>query len=167
VVRSAILPTEWLAAPRRLAKLYATHRPAVALHFGVSREATAFTIETTARNACRAAPDAAGLDPPATWLDAEGPPTRPTRLPVAAIETRLRLLSLPIARSDDAGGYLCNAVLYHALSHSEAMDGAACAGFIHVPADTGDADSAMSLQEATAGGLAILEACLDAVLTPS
>ena len=60
---SDVLPAEWVAAPKRLARLYTREQPHLALHFGVSKRAKGFVIETQGRNECRNAPDARGARP--------------------------------------------------------------------------------------------------------
>lgn len=158
---SAILPTEWHRAPVELARHHARARPLWALHFGVSREARGFVIETTGRNLCRETADAAGVKPGCLCLDADGPPIRAVNLPLDIIRRRLDRRGLPAASSDDAGGYLCNAILYHSLGHAGRAPRPVRSGFIHVPADLGQPGSALSLADALAGGLEILSACLE------
>lgn len=160
-IATAILPTEWDAAPVALARHIARARPLLALHFGVSREARGFIIETLGRNVCRPTADAAGMPPNSALLVADGPATRAAILPAIEIVTRLTRRGFPAATSDDAGGYLCNAVLYHSLGHAEAAaPRPARAGFVHVPADLGSPGAVLSLDQAVDGGLEILAACL-------
>lgn len=162
---TAILPTEWDRGPRQLARHLGRGPFAVALHFGVSQQARGFVIETRGRNACRPSPDAAGRSPPRPRIDAEGPTERPVNLPVARIVERLAALELPVATSDDAGGYLCNAVLYHSLALAETGTGAALTGFVHVPVDLAAPGASLTLDQAIHGGLEIIAACLDAAAT--
>ena len=119
-IATAILPTEWRRAPSELARHHARAKPAWAIHFGVSREARGFVMETTGRNVCRDAADAAGEQPGSLCLQPDGPALRSASLPLRAIRERLDRRGLPTASSDDAGGYLCNAVLYHSLGQAEA-----------------------------------------------
>jgi pyroglutamyl-peptidase len=160
-VATAILPTEWAAAPAALARHLARAEPCLALHFGVSSGARGFVIETTGRNACRPAADAAGLLPASAWVAEGGPAQRRVSLPVEVIVARLADAGHTVATSDDAGGYLCNAVLYHSLGGAGGAAGPRRSGFVHIPADVGAAGGAMSLADAVAGGLEILAACLD------
>ncbi len=160
-IATAILPTEWHVAPAELARHHARARPLWTVHFGVSREARGFVIETTGRNVCRDTADAAGAQPGSLYLDADGPPIRAANLPHDAIHARLVQSGLPATSSDDAGGYLCNAILYHSLGHAARATHPTRSGFIHIPADLGDPGSALSLLDAIAGGLEILSACLE------
>jgi pyroglutamyl-peptidase len=70
--------------------------------------------------------------------------------------------------SRDAGGYLCNATLYHSLGCAREAPGRRV-GFIHIPATLGRPGAAnrgrvgasrLSWEQAQAGGLEILAACL-------
>ncbi len=159
-IATAILPTEWSAAPLALSRHLARAQPLLALHFGVSREAQGFVIETLGRNVCRDTADAAGMNPNSALLVADGPATRTASLPTPEILARLARRGLPAATSDDAGGYLCNAILYHSLGHAALAAHTARAGFIHIPADLGEPGSGLSLPDAVRGGLDILAACL-------
>lgn len=159
-IATAILPTEWQRAPAELARHLTRTRPRCAVHFGVSRDARGFVIETTGRNVCRDTVDAAGVQPGSLCLDECGPMIRASNLPLDTIRERLVRRGLPAQTSDDAGGYLCNAVLYHSLGHAEAAPLPARSGFIHIPADLGAPGSTLSLADALAGGLEILSACL-------
>lgn len=163
-VVSSVLPTEWLAAPERLAALHGRHAPTVALHFGVASRARGLEIERRAVNRCGEQPDAAGLLPPARRVVASAPAALPTTLPVEAILARLAALGIPASASDDAGSYLCNAVLYHSTCHVAAGN-CGMAGFVHIPTRLPNVRSAaapLTLAEAVAGGLAILDVCLAA-----
>lgn len=132
-VVARILPTEWQRAPERLKAFYAREQPKLVLHFGVSREATCYVIETLARNACRPAADAAGQIPDSDRLLRDGPPTLPARLPVEDIVQRLKAINVPVVTSDDAGGYLCNALLYRSLLLAAEHEGVEGVGFLHIP----------------------------------
>lgn len=130
-----ILNTSWDSAPEHVRQLMARHRPALALHFGVASCATGFLIERHAHNLCRHAPDADGCLPQFDRLDENGPDLHPVSIDVAKIEARLKARGFPVSLSDDAGGYLCNAVLYHSLTATQALQLPCRAGFIHIPSD--------------------------------
>ena len=164
---AVILPTEWGAAPAELARQMSDGRPRLAVHFGVSREAKGFVVETTGRNACRDTADAAGSAPASRCIAEDGPDTRPTLLPVGDIVARLASAGLPVTTSDDAGGYLCNAVLYHSLGHCTARPDGLRAGFVHIPADLGTPAAALTFEQGIAGGLEIVAACLDHLGEPA
>lgn len=130
----AVLPTEWGVAPQRVAELIAQLRPTVTLHFGVSSKATGFTLELRGQNLARPFPDAAGQLPIARHLSLDGPQFLPASLPVNQVCDRLRREGFPAVLSRDAGGYLCNAVLYAALDRGRQADWPMRSGFVHLPA---------------------------------
>ncbi len=165
----ARLDTEWTAGLAALDKLYEQHRPSLALHFGVSARASGFAIETTARNTTADKPDAAGDRRRQHCVIEGASETLPARLPAEAIARRLSALAIPAATSEDAGDYLCNAVLFRALHHAEQNLPAARIGFVHIPASLaghGDDGSLpgpgcpLDWSTAVAGGVEIARTCL-------
>lgn len=169
-IATEVLATEWAAAPARLAALLAEIAPDLVLHFGVSPRARGFEVEARARNACTRAPDAAGVLPAGAAVRDGGAEFMFASLPVQHIVGRLRLRGIPAFVSRDAGGYLCNATLYHSLRHAREAPGRRV-GFVHIPAALGRTGGAnrrrvgvrtLTWEEAHAGGLEILAACLGA-----
>lgn len=132
-----VLATEWASAPSRARALYQELRPAAAIHFGVSGRARGFEIETRGVNRVSANADACGDTAAAPCLSPDGPPALRSRLPVTVILGRLRRRGIPAILSRDAGSYLCNALLYHAVDHCRRSTDAVVAGmrsgFIHIP----------------------------------
>jgi len=129
-----ILPTEWAAAPKLLAALYAEHKPAVVLHFGVSQRASGYCIETLARNEQSPACDAAGQFPHQPFVTKDGPRKLDTSIPAKAVVRRLTRLNVPATVSTDAGTYLCNSILYQSLQLAGRAKGPVKVGFVHIPA---------------------------------
>lgn len=157
---SGILQTAWSTAPERAVNLIATHRPALALHFGVAREANGFRIETRAANACSHTSDAEGCLPHSAHLCQTGPRHRHASIDTAAVCRHLAARGFPVSLSDDAGTYLCNAVLYHSLAAAGAPHAPPCrTGFIHIPADLSGPPLTFSM--ALEGALEIIRVCLD------
>lgn len=165
-----VLPTEWVAAPQKLAELLARPGTVLALHFGVSQHVSGFQIELVGRNQCKAVADAAGRMPAGEWLLDDGPSELACTLPVERIVRRLTGLGVPVGTSTDAGGFLCNALLYHSLGAAETLAKPHPVGFVHVPADlVGHGDDGCSqrpgcrldMPAAVAGSLAIIAACLE------
>ena len=153
------MPTEWTPAPKRLAALLAALKPALVLHFGVAQDATGFRIECEGRNACQPVPDARGNIPPVLNLIAGGALSQSATIPVEEIVRRLRGLGLPAYTSNDAGRYLCNAVLYHSLCVSTSSRTRFRAGFVHIPTDlTGPP---LTFEDALRGSLEIVKVCLE------
>ena len=171
-VATAILPTEWQRGPARMEAAIARAQPDIAIHFGVSPRASGFVIERFGVNACMASADGAGRLPPLALLDPQGPARRAVTLPVAAIIERLTEQGLPALASDDAGHYLCNAVLFHSLARAAGTRTAVPgkSGFVHLPACLagGGADHkspqpgcCLSHAQVISGSLAIIAACLE------
>ena len=165
-VETAILPTEWRAAPDTVVDLITELKPAVALHFGVSSSASGFTIESRGENRARPICDAAGLLPPSERLSPDGPDVIAASFPARRIVERLRKQSLPVSLSRDAGGYLCNAVLYKSLEGARRSGRPIKCGFVHVPTALGrksknsSAPTRLGWEQAVSGSLEIIAATL-------
>lgn len=132
-VVAEILPTEWHAAPLRLATLLAEWKPVASVHFGVSYRAEGFVIEQRGRNVRDHVADACGALPGGECIADDGPEFLASTFPSSLIVERLRRRGLPAMLSRDAGGYLCNALLYHALHHGRGRGLALRSGFVHLP----------------------------------
>lgn len=152
-IASAILPTQWRRAPAIVAAKQAQLAPVISLHFGVAADATGYRIETVAQNGCRLAEDAAGYLPASDVLAANAPAQRASNLIAEDLKRYLEAQGYPATISQDAGRYLCNAVLFQALAR-EAIDPDCRIGFIHVPIEL--AASFGSEERAVNGALAII-----------
>lgn len=153
-----VLPTEWRRAPELIANLHARYRPVLALHFGVAAGTRALRLETMAENVCRAIPDAAALLPLAATLSTE-PGARRATIDIPAIAHALNAHNIPCSISNDAGGYLCNAVLYQSLARARAD----CkVGFIHIPADL--SEPPLDLNGTAQAALIIIASALETTL---
>jgi pyroglutamyl-peptidase len=162
---AAVLPTEWRRAPRLVAALHERYRPVLALHFGVASETRSIRLETQAENVCRASPDAAGMLPTEASLCPDGPAKRHVTLDISALAEALEAGGWPCSISNDAGGYLCNAVLYKSLASA---DGRCAVGFVHIPADL--SGPPLGREETVAAALTIIEVALgkaDTTAAPS
>jgi pyroglutamyl-peptidase len=164
-----IIPTEWQAGLRRVEELYATHRPMVAIHFGVSSRASGFAVEARARNCCAASPDAAGCLPAADCIASGAPEFLPSALPVTLIVERLRRRGIRAQLSRDAGNYLCNALMYRTLDLARGKEWPVRNGFVHLPTSLVDPrnpergplrSSPLSWPQVIEGGLEIIAASL-------
>lgn len=165
-----ILPTEWTAAPQKVGDLLARPGTVLALHFGVSKQAEGFQIELVGRNACKAVADAAGNMPATECLLDDGPAELACTLPVERILQRLTQLGVPVRTSTDAGGYLCNALLYHSLGAAGTLKKPHLVGFVHLPADlpgpdghVTQSDCRLDWRGTMAGGIEIIAACLESL----
>jgi pyroglutamyl-peptidase len=113
--------------------LLASTKPDAVVAFGLSAKATGVTLESTARN-CLATdrPDFTGACASTACVSEGAAAVLPTRLPLRDISVALRGAAIPIARSDDAGDYLCNLLFYRLIEWAESSP-SRVAGFIHVP----------------------------------
>jgi pyroglutamyl-peptidase len=159
-IRYAVIDVVYARLPDWLLSLAEEGCPDIALHFGVSSSATGFAIETVARNVVGLdRPDATGCTHPAAQIAVSGPATLASSLPEREILGALDRLGLPASASDDAGDYLCNFLLYHALHGICAPYAPPMAGFVHVPPlQTDGAFTAAMLDD---GAQAILECCVE------
>lgn len=160
----AVLPVEWTRAPLELGELLKRGDAALALHFGVAREARGFQIERVGRNTCGALYDASGALPRAAQLIGDAPDKLTSTFPVERIMMRLERAGLPCSVSHSAGAYLCNALLYHSLTAALERATPFVAGFVHLPTSltaTGEAECPLSWDDALAGGIEIIAACLE------
>ena len=166
------LSTEWHGGTRRLIDLIEAIEPAVTLHFGVSRKATGFVIETRGHNEQSTTADACGMMPASAACLVDGGPARlDAQLPANLIAHRLRLKGLPVEISRDAGRYLCNAALYHSLEIARRRERSVrAAGFVHLPVEIGTlrrGRSQLTMATAIEGGLEIIGACIGRSPRPS
>ncbi|MCL4765136.1 MAG: pyroglutamyl-peptidase I [Hyphomicrobiaceae bacterium] len=165
-VEAAVLPTEWRAGPAAAAALIGELMPVAALHFGVSGKARGFVVESRGHNHARPICDAAGRLPSSDRLSPEGPDILAASVPAARIVERLRRRALPASLSRDAGGYLCNAVLYGSLERARQASRPMRCGFVHLPATLGLASAPfragvrLDWPQAIEGGLEIVAAAL-------
>lgn len=161
-LRTAILDVEYATIGGQLSGAATGFDPDIAVHFGLANECRGFRLEKTARNShAGARTDNAGALPAAATI-CEAPATLSSSLPLQEIAVALAAKDLPVEWSDDAGGYLCNAVF--TLSRAGACDGLAPAmsGFVHVPLVGEGPDFAMSADGLREGALTILAACVAA-----
>ncbi len=170
-VVAEILPTEWVAAPQKLAELLARPGMALALHFGVSKHAEGFRIELVGRNQRKATADAAGHLPAGQCVIEDGPSELSCTLPADRILERLSQLGVPARTSSDAGGFLCNALLYHSLAAADALGQPHLVGFVHLPVELADQvlqpGCRLNMRGAITGGLEIIAECLECAGSPS
>lgn len=149
-----VLPTEWVRAPLIVDAALDRWQPDVALHFGVSGAASGFDVECRALNQARPMRDATGHLPSAPELDLDGRHLV-GRAHATMLLARLRRDGHRSRLSDDAGGYLCNAVYYHSLKHARLHAPHRVVAFVHVPKRQ-RADHKLD------GALAIVEAAIAA-----
>lgn len=127
------LPVRFDLWESEFAPLLEATNPDAVVAFGLSAKATGITMESTARNCvAMGRPDFTGACAASDRVIADGPALLPTRLPLREMSVALREARIPVARSDDAGDYLCNLLFYRLMDRAE-RGGPRVAGFIHVP----------------------------------
>jgi pyroglutamyl-peptidase len=159
-----VIPVEWAQARDAAREAIARTKPHAVLHFGVTKRAAGFEIETRACNISGPKPDQAGIAQPGRPLARSGAPVLNATLPPAALLRALRLAGFPARLSRNAGRYLCNAVFYWSLA--EAGSNGALTSFVHMPAiglDEGQ-QPRLTLEEAIAGAHVLVRASAQAVL---
>ncbi|HEY7067667.1 MAG TPA: pyroglutamyl-peptidase I [Chloroflexota bacterium] len=133
-VAALVLPVAHVAASARVAAALRDLRPSAVLHLGLAAGRPALTIERWAHNLLDfIEPDTAGAQPRQQPLRADGPPRLAATLDVDAAVRTLQAARVPAAASDDAGAYVCNAVLYGTLAWAAAEGYSGPVGFVHLP----------------------------------
>lgn len=107
------VPVVWGEPKRVLTPLVKEKRPAILLCLGEGAPGF-FTLEAVARNTRRPIPDVRGDLPPAPQSEVGGPDEIPATAPVLALAKALTEKGFATHVSTDAGGYLCNEMLYTA-----------------------------------------------------
>jgi pyroglutamyl-peptidase len=154
---TALFDVDYRTLPVRLDELAQPSCPDIAIHFGLSAQAAAFQLERVAKNEIRPnSADNAGFIPErATICDLDD--SFGSTLPLEAIHAALTAKDLPVTYSDDAGGYLCNFLFYHARSGLCSAFAPDMAGFIHVPLL-----SALPADRLLAGAATIIDVSIEA-----
>ena len=128
------LPVSYARAPAATLEAAWAHRAAAVVGFGVASTRPDVTVERHARRRC----DLTHADVDGRRLRRLAPRGAPDRLD-ATVDVDAACAAMGAEPSDDAGGYVCNAWLYRALS---ALPGTPV-GFVHVPAAGCDPERAL------------------------
>lgn len=129
-VVAASLPVSWARMPRLLDELVTEHRPRLLCGFGIAGHGP-LRVEIAAHDRADGRLDADGQRTHAGSLRGDGHPVRRSELDGPALAGAISTVA-PAEVSQDAGRYLCNAWLLHALAHS------AWSVFVHIPAGSDD-----------------------------
>ena len=171
ILSTCLLPVSFSRAPELLqAALELGQSSGTAfddvLMLGVAGGSATWRVETLGRNHVDREADVEGWLPPSTKIYPGAPDTLPSTLPTSAIFASLTTAGLPASRSDSAGGYLCNYVLYTTLYYLRSMQARTRAGFLHIPADefTFDPDLVERPLFVFDQHVAAIDAALDAVV---
>jgi pyroglutamyl-peptidase len=123
-----VLPVSYERSAAELHRAIDQRDPELVVCFGLAADRTAITVERYAHNLDEASTtDNDGNPGSGSAIDADGPLALAATLPVDAIVAALRAEEIPADVSRDAGGYLCNHVLYALLRTGTR------GGFVHVP----------------------------------
>jgi pyroglutamyl-peptidase len=130
-ISTHVLPVTWAASRLRLAHLQQATNPDAIVMFGLAGSATTMRVETRARNSANPIRrDASGSAAPAGMLRPDGPALLRARADLRHVASAIRRTGARVRLSNDAGTYLCNAVLWAALEATECKTPVV---FIHVP----------------------------------
>jgi pyroglutamyl-peptidase len=127
-----VFPTSYAAVDRDLPGLIARHKPDALLMFGLAPRARVLRIETRARNTVALLPDA-GRAARASKIATGGPSAIALPAPTMQLQFAARAARVPVARSHDAGRYLCNYLCWRGSEAAAKPGGPRLAAFVHVP----------------------------------
>lgn len=128
---TGVLPVTWKGAWPALRRLLDEARPNAVLMLGQSGKRPSVTVERFGLNFGQGRlADNDGIERPPGPLIEGAPLALPATIDVERVVDAMMDAGVEARSSHDAGAFLCNAVLFHALWH--AADGAT-AGFVHVP----------------------------------
>lgn len=138
-VKAKVLPTVY-AKISVLLRLIEKEKPDAVLMFGLAGRARGLKIETRGKNrASLLHVDAAGVKAARTLISG-APKTLRTTAPVRALLRAARGAGADARLSSDAGSYVCNAAIFHALYAARGKT-APLIAFVHIPWPRGRARS--------------------------
>jgi pyroglutamyl-peptidase len=130
-IRKLLLPVEFIRSAEILRTEYDKLSPDAVIMLGQAGGRSAVTPESTGRNIMNAAePDNAGYLPDHQPIIAGGQEQLYSTLPMQNIIDSVKSLGISCERSDSAGEFVCNCLLYSMLDHNK---GEVPTGFIHMP----------------------------------
>ena len=133
-LRAEVLPTEFVAADRRIRQLIREFRPDAVLCLGVAPQRDRISLERIALNLDDdSLPDNTGRCRAGQRIAPQGPAAYWSTLPLERFRRQLERRGIPVSYSNHAGTYLCNHVFYVARHEMEKMGSGAPCGFVHVP----------------------------------
>lgn len=121
-----IIPVRWGEPERQLPAAVDRLKPVALLGLGEGLPGHTVYVEQVGANLARHYPDVDGVLPPQAVLNGTGPPSRPVRFrfePSWFTDPAIQVMA-----SQDAGGYLCNEMLFTALGQPVST-----CGFVHLP----------------------------------
>jgi pyroglutamyl-peptidase len=131
---TSVLPTEYVAATRRIRQLFRSARPDAVLCLGVATKRDRISLERVALNLDDdPTPDNAGVVRRGRKIVRGGPDVYWTTLPLDAMLRALRGARVRAYISNHAGTFLCNHLFYAARHEAARARRAISCGFIHIP----------------------------------
>lgn len=138
-LRTGLLPVTWGGAWPALSELLGRHRPDLVLLLGQSGKRPRVTVERFALNFGQGRiPDNDGVSRGPSPLVDGAPLALAASIEVDTVVDAMQSTGAPAGSSHEAGTFLCNAVLYHALLHASPRQRV---GFIHMPMFPGQSGS--------------------------
>jgi pyroglutamyl-peptidase len=140
-VITAVLPTSYSEAEKRMQTLIRQHRPDRILMLGLASKAQAIRLEQVALNMndC-AAPDNDGEVRLSQRIAEDAPIGRWNSLPLSRMASIARQLGHAIEFSSDAGGFVCNHIFFTAAQMLAAEFPDSRCGFVHLPDISGSGE---------------------------
>ena len=135
-----VFHTSYAAVDRELPALLRRYRPDALLMFGLAAATPHLRIETWARNALSALPDAAGAVTGARQIAPGRSNRQALATPARSFLAAARRARVHAAISGDAGDYLCNYLCWRASLAVRKPRGPRLAAFVHVPEGMPQAD---------------------------
>ena len=132
-VRTVVLPVSWTRAFPRLVALLDRPGLAAVVLFGEAGKRRGVTVERWGRNLSKPIPDVSGARPATKRLARSGALRRKATWAPRAVAAIARGVGVPAGESRDAGGFLCNAVLYLTLEHLARRGDRVPVTFVHFP----------------------------------
>ncbi len=134
-VEFKVLPVSFDGASVAVVDSIKSLNPKSVILLGESKGRSDILIEKAAANYVDAKiPDNSGVQPRQERVDAGGPNTYLSTLPVAKIVASLRQERLPVSVSSCSGTFVCNSTFYRVMHFLATKGIRVPAGFVHLPA---------------------------------
>ena len=159
---TAILPTEFSAAAKKIRRLIRTIRPAAIVCLGVAPSRKTISLERVALNLDdERLPDNAGLIRLGRPIARGGPAAYWSTLPLERMRQALDGRGIRANISNHAGTYVCNHVFYAARHEIERMKARSRCGLIHVPGVRKQGKNSKAAGMALSRMVAAVECCIE------
>lgn len=130
-IKKLYLPVEFIKAPKILIDEYDNYKPKAVIMLGQAGGREKITIEAIAKNLMNAKiSDNSSFKPTNLEIVKDGKGELSATLPIEELISEVEKLNIKVSKSEDAGSYVCNCLMYGMLNHN---NGEVPTGFIHVP----------------------------------